>query len=207
MKKYYKFILYIILYFILTIITNEILSEFFDGGLTLFLSSLITSLVFIFIFIKDFKKDFQNFKKDYFKDIFLYWLCGYIFVIVTNNFLYSIFNTISENEELNRTALSDFGLTAILTMAIIGPITEELIFRLGIRKSFSNKYLYIGISAFLFGYLHVIGNDIIFIIPYAGLGAAFAYAHYKTNNIYVPIIMHIFHNSLTLTLLFSMGAV
>ena len=63
-----------------------------------------------------------------------------------------------------------------------------------------NKWLFVIISALIFGYLHVSGSEtlyeFIYIIPYGALGGAFAYLLHETDNIYVPIMMHAIHNGL-----------
>ena len=54
----------------------------------------------------------------------------------------------------------------------------------------------------LFGGMHLLSasslKELLFIIPYGSLGFFFAKAYYETDNIYTSIIMHIFHNSLSI---------
>ena len=38
-------------------------------------------------------------------------------------------------------------------------------------------------------------SELLYIIPYGGLGAAFACMYQKTNTIFTDISMHMFHNS------------
>ena len=65
--------------------------------------------------------------------------------------------------------------------------------------------LFILLSGLVFGSMHVIGTcehliDLLFIIPYSIPGFIFAYCHVKSKNIFVPISLHLIHNSLMMIL-------
>ena len=89
-------------------------------------------------------------------------------------------------------------------MHIEGPI-EEIIFRKCYKNAFSNKWLFIILSSLVFGSLHVITSmtslmDLLFIIPYGSLGAAFAIMYQKTDTIYTSMLMHMLHNTILIIL-------
>ena len=91
----------------------------------------------------------------------------------------------------------------IFSVSIFAPLTEELIFRKGIREIFNNKYLYIIISGIFFASMHVTSEDLgintlLYLIPYSSLGITFAYTYYKTNNIFSTIMLHSFHNTMAI---------
>ena len=82
---------------------------------------------------------------------------------------------------------------------------EELTFRKSIRNIFNNKIVFIIISSFIFGGLHVLTYDIklldlLYLIPYCAPGVAFAYILVKTDNIFNTISLHLIHNTILMTL-------
>lgn len=162
-------------------------------------------LVLIIIYKNCFKnkfKDFQINKNKYLNLIFKYWLVGVLLMIMTNIIISSITKNIATNEELNRTLLNSLPLYSIISSIFLAPINEELIFRASFKEISSNIMVKSLISAFLFGFLHVVFNgDFIYIIPYASLGFFLAKAYFETDNIYVSIIMHAWHNFLCILIL------
>jgi len=145
----------------------------------------------------DFKENFNN----YFETGLKYWLLG-LLIMYCSNFLLSLLTPAKEAiNESNVQALINASpwLTMILT-TIFAPINEELIFRKSIRDFIKHKWLFIIISAFIFGYLHVSGGqtlyDYLYIIPYGALGGVFAALLVKTDNIYSTIMVHLIHNGI-----------
>lgn len=91
---------------------------------------------------------------------------------------------------------SDSRLTALLifTVCVLSPIAEELVFRYAIIKSFkANKKAAIITSGLLFGIIHM---NIFQSIPAVFIGILFAYFFVKTDNIFLPIAMHMMFNIL-----------
>ncbi|MBQ8234787.1 MAG: CPBP family intramembrane metalloprotease, partial [Bacilli bacterium] len=72
-------------------------------------------------------------------------------------------------------------------------------------KIFKNKYLFIFISGFIFGSLHVFNDsmvisDLLYLIPYCTPGFIFAYILTKSDNIFNTIGLHFIHNGTLMTL-------
>ena len=66
-------------------------------------------------------------------------------------------------------------------------------------------------SGLIFASMHVLGMvnsnlDYLYIIPYLGLGSAFALLYYETDNIFTTIIMHSLHNAIAIILYLMVGA-
>lgn len=85
----------------------------------------------------------------------------------------------------------------IISMAIIAPILEELLFRGAIQgflmHIFKNPWVGIVIASLLFGVIH--GNPIqIFYATCIGIG--FGWIYYRTGSLLPAIVGHIFNNSL-----------
>ncbi len=90
----------------------------------------------------------------------------------------------------------------IFTSCIIGPFIEEILFR-GILFNFLSKRINIILSALI---TTVIFSLIHFNIPLCVFalvtGFFFVYFYIKTNNLFIPIIMHSFCNLMSLFILF-----
>ncbi|ERJ13452.1 Putative membrane peptidase YdiL protein [Haloplasma contractile SSD-17B] len=117
---------------------------------------------------------------------------------------------------VNQQAIQDslaYPLLIIPPVVLIAPIVEETFFR-GILFKYMTKIplpkvvsviLAFAVSSFLFGFIHIIGEifagnfgEFVQILPYMGLGLILALVYYITDNIIVPIIMHIIQNSFSI---------
>ena len=167
------------------------------------------ALLLMIIYRKTLKEDFNDFKNNFGKytDIGIkYWLLGFIAMVVSNTIIVNLFPIkMAANEQGVREIINTIPLISFFSICIFAPIAEELIFRKSFKDCFKEKYLFILISGIVFGLLHVIGSfnslyDILFIVPYASLGIAFASIYYKTNNIYSSIFVHCMHNTMLVLL-------
>ncbi len=179
--------------------------------------SLCYELVFILILIaiyhKIFKDNFKdyihNFKK-YVKEYIDYWALAFGLMILSNIFIGILTpNAISTNQEAINQIFSITPLYIIVSAVLYAPIIEETVFRLSIRNIIKNNTLFIIVSGLFFGLLHVIGSgnivNFIYIIPYSIPGCVFAYTLVKSQNIFVPISLHLFHNSISMLLQIILG--
>ena len=170
----------------------------------LILYRLFLTLIIIFIYRKDFVPNLNDFKNNwvkYIKNYFKYWIIALILMLLSN-FVITKF-TISNTSINQKVIVEQFKLYPIyifLTTVLISPILEELVYRLSFRKMFpKTNILFIVFSGIFFGMMHVIGtltnlNDLLFIIPYSIPGFIFAYIYSKSDNICIPISLHIIHN-------------
>lgn len=174
-------------------------------SLSLF-SNIVCFLILVIMYRKDIIKGFKDLKEKHAKPLgegFNYWFIG-LMIMVFSNIIISWFNQggTSTNEESIRSMLSSFPLLVSCSVAIISPCIEELVFRKSFREIFKNKWVYLCTSGLIFGALHVILSpiysfvDYLYLIPYCSMGFAFSYMYYKTDNIMVPITLHIAHNTL-----------
>ncbi|MCB9201817.1 MAG: CPBP family intramembrane metalloprotease [Flavobacteriales bacterium] len=90
----------------------------------------------------------------------------------------------------------NYPISAFLTVGIIAPILEELLFRGIILQGLLNKgkspFLAIFISSLLFGLIHLNPWQLVgaFI-----LGSAIGFVYYRTQSILTAILLHIINNS------------
>ncbi|AWV34635.1 type II CAAX endopeptidase family protein [Paenibacillus sp. FSL H7-0716] len=181
---------------------------------------LLNGLIYIGVII-----GFRGFYKQAIHDFRQYWVrnmlwmvWGLCLIIIIGSMLIptliSIFHPIAKsvNEVNLRTMLSSYPFIFTVNVVWIGPLIEELVYRVTIystirRKSRLLAYL---ISSFLFGFQHVYRavvfqgnyNEIWNIFSYMTAGLIFAYLYEKRKNILVPIGAHMFSNGLSVLLYF-----
>lgn len=217
-KKNYKFLLVILLYIFYQ--SNFLVSFINSFGfsisklpkdyrvLILVLNDLIYVGILIGMFFKELKDGIKDLKK-HFVDrsllAVLCWMTGCILMTVSSLIISKILKqNVSANEALVRESIKLAPIYMLFTCSVVAPIFEEMVFRRSLSGLIRFKWLFIFSSGFLFGLLHVIGNftgplDFLYIIPYGSMGCAFAYLYSKTNNIALPIIIHMIHNTILVT--------
>lgn len=94
-------------------------------------------------------------------------------------------------------------ILAILVIAVIAGIGEELIFRGLIQRKLyiglKNHHAAIWLAAIIFSAIHF---QFYGFLPRMLLGALFGYFYYWTGNLWVPIAAHIFNNGLAVVMLY-----
>lgn len=170
-------------------------------------SGFVVAILFIVIYWKDLKRDFITFKRNFFKymdESFKYWILGLFVMCFSNILIRLLFHTNgANNENALQELIKALPWAMFISAAITGPFNEEIVFRKTLIDVFKNKWVVTFLSFLLFGGAHVILNatvwtDYLYIIPYGALGAAFAYADCKCENIIPSIFMHITHNTVLL---------
>jgi hypothetical protein len=177
----------------------------------LIIYEIMTIAIMLLIFNKKITKDFKDMlinHKEYYSKYFKYYLIGLGIMLISNSIIVYVFDGgISTNEETIRDIFKISPLYIYFSSVIYAPIVEELTFRQGIRNIFGRNILFVLISGFLFGGLHVITSinsivDLLYIIPYSSLGIVFAYILYKTDNIFVSMGLHFMHNGILIAIQF-----
>lgn len=172
-------------------------------------SNIVLLLILVLIFFKDLKREWKIFKEKLGENLdigFRYWFLGLIGMMVSNIIITFVFKGgQAGNEETVQTMITALPWLMLIDAGLLAPIIEEIVFRKTFKDAFKNKWVFVFTSGVFFGLLHIIGNvttwtDILFIVPYSCLGISFALCYQKTNSIYTPIFMHMFHNT-ALTLL------
>jgi membrane protease YdiL (CAAX protease family) len=91
---------------------------------------------------------------------------------------------------------------------LLAPLVEEMVFRLaGFRLLGKIEGLpiavTIAITSLLFGLIHVLSDDIVQILYYAGLGVVLGLVYHKSKNILVPIGVHMLFNLFVVITMFA----
>ena len=169
---------------------------------------IIILLIFILFkdyIIKSFKQMKEN-KNEYFKKYFKYWFLLIFLVFISNLIILSIGNgKTANNQEVINNMVKEAPFFTFILSVIFAPITEEFAFRLSFKNIFKNQTVFILASGLMFGAFHVIPLyetwvDLLYILPYSIPGFIFAYILDDSDNIFVPICLHLFHNGLLMSM-------
>lgn len=163
---------------------------------------MIICLPFLFAYyIKtDFKKTF-SLQKVNLKQILggiLIWMGGFVLInLITQITLYLFPQNMEVAEALTDAIIIKDNLVLNLAIVALMPaICEEIFFRGFIFTSFkvkSSSKIAIITSGILFGFMHM---DFLRIIPTSILGIIFAYTVYKSESIFIAMILHFINNSI-----------
>ena len=97
-------------------------------------------------------------------------------------------------------------ILGLLTLVIVGPITEELIFREAIAGEMlrrgSNPWIAIIVSTLAFSIMHLNLAQGLYALP---LGIIFGIIYYKTGNIVLTSLLHILNNGIVAVQLYTMN--
>ena len=175
----------------------------------LIIYELLLTLLIVYIYRKDIIPSFIEFKsnfKEYVDKYIKYWFIMLGLMILSNAIITQFTTTeVSNNQTTIIELLGTYPIYTLVTTIISAPLLEELIFRLSLRKIFSNNTIFIIISGLIFGALHVVGSfnnpiDLLFIIPYSIPGFIFALIYTKSKNIWSTIGLHCMHNTIMILL-------
>ncbi|MCR4581820.1 MAG: CPBP family intramembrane metalloprotease [Bacilli bacterium] len=154
--------------------------------------------------IKEFKSLGTTLKKTSVKiplTIILFLIIEY----VVNGILMKYLNALPAGQDLVQEALKGKSIIVIIYLVILTPILETLFFFYP-YKSIKNKVVAFLFSTTVFALFHMItvnsAIELLFLIPYLFMSAAFSYGFFKTGNIYVSIIVHAINNIIAIVLLF-----
>lgn len=173
---------------------------------TMLISNAGTLLIIFLVTKSVLKKDLTLFSDFDFKTLKII-VGGFIFIFCVNTLTNMgiakiISNPVNENQALAENMIKNNPVIMFISAAILAPIMEELVFRFSI-VSFKPKLKVITVilSALVFGLLHVMPavmkgdvQGMLYIIPYITMALVFGWAYVKTENIYVPILIHFLNN-------------
>jgi len=197
----------------LAIINNYIEVSIQAQRIFLMLGELIT-IFFIFILYKEeILKELKKFKENilyYIETYFPYWIIMLVIMTVVANIVEIFVKDGPANQNLIEEAIKQTPILIGISVMILAPLTEELIFRLSLRKVFKNDIIYILMSGLIFGFIHIIAgeniiNELPYLLTYSIPGFVFAYSYIKSKNIMVPIFLHFIHNTFATVIIFLTG--
>lgn len=203
-KIYIRSIGIILLFFFAPSIISSLLSNLpINDSLLTLLSNLCLAVLLIYIYRKDLKNEFYTFKNELSKNMdngIKYWIIGLV-IMMGSNLLISILipKAVAGNETQVREMIYATPILSLISTGILAPFIEEITFRKTFKDMIPNNTLFVLVSGFIFGALHVVlslktAYDLFFLIPYCSLGFCFGLIYAKTKTIFTSITIHMIHN-------------
>lgn len=187
------------------------------------IASFIMCIVLFLLYRKRVIKDFKEFINKFGKNIvyvikmfILFMIVKYVvsfisvFIMILLGFDTSSMTSVNQN--LIESYIKTAPILMFLTTSIFAPFYEEILFRLGFKKVFKNKWLFIIISGSLFGLMHVFplsdGVELLLgitqSISYVTMGIFLSLIYYKTDNIFMSIGVHFLNNFISIITMINM---
>ena len=172
--------------------------EFFH--ILTFLEFSVTLLAMLYLLVFEGRKILElKWKWRYLVYLLLAYGVSYLSDIVFSFLTPATSNQIALNELIEMTGRQEL-LYFLLITYLLGPITEELVYRGVLMNIFLKDSPWYGdvlLSACVFGYVHVSsGLTPLAFFTYASGGAICAFLYRKTHSLYYPILLHIMINIL-----------
>lgn len=209
------FILPLLMIPIIALLHGYSLEQIREGGflsieqlaLINFISYVALCIMLLFLTRHIFKQDFQKIDSwsGFLKQMGFGLLGTFGAAWLGNSIVMRILGTmeVSANQELAETLLTATPTLMIISIIVLGPIVEEIIFRLVLMNHFNWKPVHhLIFSSLIFGMVHVLVGGWLHIIPYFLMGLVLGYFYLKNNNIWYVTVLHMLHNGLTVVLIF-----
>lgn len=164
---------------------------------------IVLLILFIYLYRDTFKKGIKDLKKKNIKlvgKIFIYLIITIVVMAVSGMIITGLFPNLEfANDELVNKYFGEVGWFMVFSTILYAPIVEEIVFRQTFRDIINNKWFYIIFSSLIFAFYHIGYNfvgleSLLGMTQYILMGIIFAYAYFKTDNIYVPISIHFLYN-------------
>ena len=170
--------------------------EFFQ--ILAFLELIVTFIAILYLLVFEGKKILElKWKWRYLVYLLLAYGVSYLSGIVFSFLTPATSNQMALNEMIEMTGRQEL-LYLLLITCLLGPITEELVYRGVLMNTFLKDSPWYGdvlLSACVFGYVHVSsGLTPLAFFTYASGGAICAFLYRKTHSLYYPILLHIMIN-------------
>lgn len=188
-----------------------------------FIMSFIIFIVLFFTYKKTIKKDYESFRKEKNKNItyiikmfvifmIVKYLVSFISVLIMTLLNFDTSSMTSVNQNLIESYVKASPILMLISTAIFAPFYEEVLFRLGFKKVFKNKYIFVILSGMIFGLMHVFPLEdgiplmlgIMQSITYVTMGIFLSYVYYKMDNIFISIGIHFLNNLLSVLAMINM---
>ena len=140
-RKWYINLIFCLISFIGLLIIPSILFIFLkmfikDENVSDIIANLLFILLLYLMYYKDLNKEFKTFKDNFKSNVkvaFKYYVLGMMGMVFFNLIIVTLLNDISSNETQVRDMLFNNTIYTLLTIAIIAPLSEEIIFSEAIR--------------------------------------------------------------------------
>lgn len=196
----------------LTILTSFILALVYKIVRSWTLAYTIGYLIMIILLGNWFKKDLIDNAKSFRNDFRHNWLnlliVTTVFIVllyISNYLVIKYIGRLSFNEIIARNQLYSSPILMGINLVLLAPLIEEIIYRLPYKKVEKHKLLNFFVYSLVFALAHIAitngAKEFWYLIPYTFLSMSISYSFYKTNNIYMSIIVHILNNFINVVII------
>ena len=163
-----------------------------------FLELIVTFIAILYLLVFEGRKILElKWKWSYPVYLLLAYGVNYLLDIALSFLTPATSNQIALNELIEMTGRQELPYL-LLIVCLLGPITEELVYRGVLMNTFLKDSPWYGdvlLSACIFGYVHVSsGLTPLAFFTYASGGAILAFLYRKTHSLYYPTLLHIIIN-------------
>jgi len=210
-KKGFKiFIILLLAYMTVHVLYTKILLRFVDMPMQFsvmlqMISYIVLGSAGLFLFRDELKEGISLWKEHTGKTVCLF-LAAYVSdILLTNLAFIPIMNLNPEYQSLNEHSVSSLqgkfpALLLIAALGIMGPVAEEVVFRLapiGLAEKKSEKIMAVLVTAALFMLVHMHAftvEEFLYNIPHFVTGLIYGSVMVLSRNVTIPMLLHIMNN-------------
>lgn len=159
----------------------------------------VLTAVFILMFGRHLLAEFKKIKGfwHYFRHVLGGWALLIFLLVASQLFLAYLRGgevEVAQNQYIIEGMMDSYPLIMAVTVVFFAPFIEEVVFRLAMMNLIKWPVAGILASSFIFGLMHVIGDDFLNILPYMAMGIPLGLSYHRTKNIWYPIGIHFLQN-------------
>lgn len=207
-------ICYYLVYVLMHVLYTKVLSHLIKLPATVSAAMQMTSYAVLGIWgIWTFRRELAEGLKlwrDHFLKSMLWLVGGYVLdVVLMTVFSMPLAYGFPDYEGLNEGSVASLvghypGVILLLALGILGPITEETIFRLfpvirGKGRIPAALAIFAGALGFMMIHVHALtAEELAYNLPHFATGLAYGFILYKSRNATIPILLHVLNNSIAI---------
>ncbi len=210
-KKGFKlFIILLLSYMAVHVLYTKILLRFIDMPMQFSLmlqmiSYIVLGSVGIILFWNELKEGITLWKEHPFKSVIVLFVAYILDIVLTNLALIPMMYLNPDYQSLNEHSVSEIqgkfpALLLIIALGIMGPVTEEVIFRLApisLTEKKGKRIMIVLVTATLFMLVHIHAftiEEFLYNIPHFVTGVIYGLVMVLSGNVTIPILLHILNN-------------
>ncbi|MBE5941933.1 MAG: CPBP family intramembrane metalloprotease [Lachnospiraceae bacterium] len=210
-KKGFKiFIILLLAYMAVHVLYTKILLRFFDMPMQFsvmlqIISYLVLGSVGVVLFWNELKEGISLWKKHTGKTLGLFLVAYVLDILLSNLAFFPIMYLNPEYQSLNEHSVAELqgkfpALLLIIALGIMGPVAEEVVFRLApisLTEKKSKRIIVVLVAAVLFMLVHMHAftvEEFLYNLPHFVTGSVYGIVMVLSRNVTIPILLHIMNN-------------
>lgn len=210
-KKGFKlFIILLLAYMAVHVLYKKIFLQFVDMPMQLsvmlqMISYIVLGSVGVILFWNELKEGISLWKEHTGKTLCFFVVAYVLDILLSNLAFFPIMLLNSEYQSLNEHSVAELqgkfpALLLIIALGIMGPVTEEVIFRIApisLMEKKGKRIMIVLVTAILFMLMHVHAftvEEILYNIPQFVTGLIYGIVMVLSRNVTIPILLHIMNN-------------